>query len=226
MLYLVIKEFKKVKPLFLLFLLLISSFMLYFFIDFRDLLNSNSKKDIILQIIYIKNINFFNIPILNLFFGFFMGFISSFKEVQQNRIKIAYHLPVKNAIFFIILIPFLFLFFTLFFELLVFCIFFNLNFPFELSKILLYFWIFNIIFSLILFLMATSIIFSINNKICFIFNIFISIILVYIYFLINPEPRFQKAFYLNETFLFYEILIFIYAILNLKSILLGHKNGR
>lgn len=209
---LLIKEFEKVKIIYLIFASLIFLNLAYFLINLINFTNINSSKDMILQIIYTKNINFFYIDILNLVFAFVLSLTASLKE--KPRLKLLNFLPLKHLYFKTFLAGFLLFFIILFAEICIFFIIFECYFIPSINKILVKFFILNFIFSAILYICAIFLVFS-KNRAVFINNLALIIILTLLYFKFNPSIINQKAFYLNENLFFYLIFVLIFSLLNL-----------
>lgn len=222
----VYKEFLKFKFAYLFFVFLIFAFIIWFFVDLRVMQATNLKKDIVLQVLYMRNISFLNIDTLNLLLSFSVAAVSFLKERAQARLRISLHLPCNRAALLAILTltPILFISFIFVVEISLFFLFFKSFFPTEMTALLLNFLFYNACFCLAIFPSICAIFIDVNLKRA-IFNIAVLLIFLYVYFIINPDIRFAKAYYLNENLGVYIFFVSIYSILTLIFAFAGYKKG-
>ncbi|MSN96784.1 DUF4857 domain-containing protein [Campylobacter sp. FMV-PI01] len=213
MIYLIIKEFQKIKRVYLFFLALYLVFISYFLINFMQIINSNSIKDINLQFIYTKNFNLYFIDILNLAFGLFCGLCFGYMEIK--RLKLLRFIPLDKIILKMVFIGFCLILIVYGSLIILFYFIFSAYFLDEIIRVLIKFLILNVFFASTLYINAIALFFS-KSKILYLYNILINFILVFIYLKINPAIIYQQAFYLNENLIYYELLAFIYVCLNLN----------
>lgn len=224
--YFILKEFLKFKLAFYFFVSCSLFCVAWIWLDLKDSIHKYSITGYTMQLMFNKNFSYNHLDELNLLFALIIGVSSMFFERQNARIRLQLHYPqsyLKNVLL-LSLTPFCFLLGVYLVQIILLFAVFSSFFDTLIANALISTLIYNVIFSLGLFLLTQSVVIEPNlGRV--LGSIIVGIGGVFIYFSINPDVGKSPLFYLNDNALIYLIFWVFFSICLLVSSLQNYKRG-
>ncbi len=207
------KEFYKFKDVYLLLVVLITSFLAYLAFSLKDMVQNFGALSVNLSFLFKKKFTFFHLDDMNLIFAFVIAVFVFFHERINGRLRLSLHFPhssVRN-IGFIIMCGLLFVFFVYFVEIMILNIILGTVYAEEIMHVLNYSLSLNYIFGFLLYIFCCGFIIEPVKKRAIV-NFIVMLGSIYLYYEINPDIYVLDSFYANDLGFYYMGIVALYAL--------------